>query len=228
VAVTYITWIWGDKYGEDDVNKLAAGIRRNTRQNFRFVVFSDRKLKVAPPIEVKTIEDKDLIGRGCFCRLRMFDPEWQKRHGFDDVMISLDLDLVITANVDTLFKRKEKFLILKGVNAVNPNPLNCSLMMLRAGAMADIWQKFSLEAAETMKYHEFPDDQGWIWHRAKVPDGWVGGPSSGVYAFMKPGWPFQIGQSLPRGAVIVAFVGSKKPSQFSRLDWVARHWRSGL
>lgn len=225
--MTYITWIWGDKYGEEDVNKLAASIGRNTRENHRFVVFSDRKLKVAPPAEVKTIEDKHLIGRGCFCRLRMFDPEWQMRHGFDDKIVSLDLDLVITANVDALFRRKEKFLILKGVNAVNPNPLNCSLMMLRAGEMPQIWQKFSIDKVETMKYHEFPDDQGWIWHLVQFPDGWVGGSSSGVYGFRKPGWPFQNGQALPRGAVIVAFVGSKKPSQYSRLDWVMRHWRSG-
>lgn len=222
MALAFITWLWGDKYNEGDIQKLAAGVRRHYPGDFRFVVYADRPLNLPSPIDARLIANPDLVGRSCFCRLRMFDPTWQGWHGFDDRIISLDLDAVITGSLVGLFDRTEPFLILRGVNAVNPNPFNCSVMMLRAGECAEVWNDFTPEKAKAVPFHNFPDDQGWIWHKLPQAAGWDAGRASGIYGFQKPGWP--PGQALPHDARIVAFIGWRKPSMFKHIRWVKNHW----
>ena len=209
--LTVVTWIWGDKYSFEYAHRLHRGLRRNLRQDFDFEVLT--------PLP----EDAELVGRGCFCRLRMFDPGWQEEMLIRDRLVCLDLDVVITGPLDELFDRPESLVILRGANAKNPNPFNCSALMLRAGAHPEIWRDFSLERAEKIPRHDWADDQGWLWH--KVPDaaGWQCGAESGIYAFRKPGWPSD--DRLPRDARIVAFPGARDPSQFEHLDWVREHWR---
>lgn len=212
--LTICTWVWGTKYGPHYLAKLSAALRRNVEQPFEFVVFSPQP------------QDAHLIDKpGCFARLRMFDPEWQKAIGLEGRLVCLDLDLVITGPLDELFDRPEPFVILQGANASNPCPFNGSVMMLRAGAHPEVWSDFNVNEARRIPFFEYPDDQGWLAH--KVPDaaGWKAGPESGVYAFQKPGWPAR-SEALPKDARIVAFPGWRDPHLFTHLDWVRRHWRA--
>jgi hypothetical protein len=225
VAVTFIAWLWGKKYDGMDVAKLGAGIRRHYHRNYHFVVFSDRAVSLPDGIEVRLISNPELMGQGCFCRLRMFDPDWQAANGFDDRIVSLDLDAVIVGMMEPLFDRSEPFLILQNVNAMNPNPFNCSVMMLRAGAHPEVWSDFSMEKAAAVPFHKFPDDQGWLWHKLPAAAGWDAGHQSGIYGFQKPGWPRYTGQELPRDARIVCFIGWRKPQLFGKLPWMKVHWR---
>lgn len=227
MAVDFVTWLWGDKYNESHVAKLAAGVWRNYKAPHRFVVFTDRPRELPAGVEQRSISDPELIGRGCYCRLRMFDPAWQQRHGFEDRVVSLDLDLIAVGPFGDLFERDDSFLILRGVNARNPNPYNCSVMQLRVGRHAEIWSDFSVSKAARAPFHEFPDDQGWIWHKLPVVAGWPGGQQSGIYAFQKPGWPMGHDAELPPNARIVTFIGWRKPELFGRLPWVKAHWRVG-
>lgn len=205
------TWRWGKKYSHDYVEKLRAAVARNVRQEYKFCVFSpeadDEYLTKIP---------------GCFARLRMFDPEWQQKHGLEGRIVCVDLDCVVTAELDPLFDRPENFAILHGGNSSNPCPYNGSLWMLRSGKRPDVWQDFSLKRAEQVPSYEFPDDQGWFAH--KIPDaaGWKVG-ESGVYCFQKPGWPK--GDALPENARLVAFPGWRDPSKFAQLDWIKENWK---
>lgn len=218
------TWLWGDKYGKDDVAKLAAGFRRHLKRPFRFLLITDDPSKAPDGVEPWALRDTLLTKtRGCFARLRMFDPEWQAWHEIDQAVICADLDLIVTGPLDPLFDGDEPFKILQGANAANPCPYNGSLMMLRAGAHPEVWSDFSLEKAAAVPYYDFPDDQGWLWHKVPNAAGWKAGPESGVYAFQKPDWPK--GTDLPAGARIVAFPGWREPKKFAHLDWVKEHWR---
>lgn len=190
----------------------------------RFVVFSDRNLKLIG-VDNRPIEDKYLATKSCFCRLRMFDPAWQKRNGFDGPILSLDLDLVITAKLDPLLVTESSFKILQGVNKINPCPYNASVMLLKPGHHGEVWDDFSLENAGTMQYHEFPDDQGWIWHKLPNADGWKPGDESGIYGFQKPGWPLgEMGTTLPPNARIVSFIGKRKPGMYAGVPWIRKYW----
>lgn len=210
--LTICTWRWGSKYPGQYVERLKAGVTRHLAQPFRFAVF-------APEAEDEHLAEIP----GCFCRLRMFDPAWQAKHGLTGRIVCMDLDLIVTGPLDPLFDRPEPFVILQGANASNPCPYNGSLQMLRAGAHAEIWRDFSVDAARKVPYFAFPDDQGWLAARLQDAAGWQAGPSSGVYAFAKPGWPK--GSALPDGARMVAFPGRRDPCQFTHLDWVKENWR---
>ncbi len=114
-------------------------------------------------------------------------------------------------------------------------------MMLTPGVHPQVWRDFSLASVSAVTHYEYPDDQAWIAHKVPAAAGWRAGPSSGLYAFMKPGWPkgrtgirqwltrtkaqdSPGGESLPPDARLVVFPGFRDPSQFVHLTWVQRHW----
>lgn len=210
-SLTVGAWFWGDKYNSNYIGRLQRGVARHLTQPYRFKIFNPSQ------------EDEYLTKLpGCFARLRMFDPKWQKENDIDR-LVCLDLDSVITGPLDPLFDRPEPFVILQGANAVNPCPYNGSLMMLRAGAHPEVWNDFSLEAAQQIPKHEFPDDQGWLWHKVPGTARWKAGSESGVYAFQKPGWPRGT-KSLPSDTRLVVFPGWRDPAKFVHLDWVRENW----
>ena len=218
--LTITTWLWGNKYGQSDVAKLHGGLRRHLKQKFRFILFSSQAVN-PPGIERNPIWDMGLIGQGCFVRLRMFDPEFQVKHKINGRLVCIDLDTVITGHLDPLFDRPEPFIILQGANSVNPCPFTAALMMVRTGFYSPLWNDFEMSKMDTIPFYEFPDDQGWIYHKAPDAAGWKCG-KDGVYAFQKPGWPR--GNALPRDARLVTFNGWRSPSKFQSLDWVQRNW----
>lgn len=205
--------------------RLQEAVRRHLKMPHRFVLFTDQPLS-CPGVDVRELEDRALTTRSCFCRLRMFDPAWQKRQYFREPMWALDLDLVITGAIDSLAATDSSFKILQDVNQVNPCRFNASVMLLKPGQHGEVWGEFSLKNAGEAPYHEFPDDQGWIWHKLPNADGWKAGPESGIYGFKKPGWPLG-SVELPADARIVAFIGRRKPQMFAGLPWIKKYW-SGL
>jgi hypothetical protein len=210
-ALTVLTWLWGTKYSTDYVTKLASGLMRNLKQPHRFLpIFVDK-------------DDPLIAVRGCFVRLRMFDPKWQRDNGISGRVICLDLDLVITGKLDQIFDRWESFVILQGANSSNPCPFNGSVVMFRTGYHTNLWTDFSLKAAEHIKCFSFPDDQGWYWHKLPDAAGWKVGPSSGIYAYRKPGWPQ--GDHLPPDARMVCFPGKADPKHLAFMPWMQHHWR---
>jgi hypothetical protein len=208
------TFRWGSKYPGHYVERLRAGVERNLTQEYKFAVFAplaqDEYLTKVP---------------GCFCRLRMFDPAWQERHGITigDRIVSIDLDTVITGPLDPLFDIDDPFAILLNANSSNPCRYNGSVFSFLAGYRPDVWSDFSLKAASQIKYDSFPDDQAWLNH--EIPDAkrWEVGPESGIFAYCKPHWPK--GDALPKDARIVAFPGWRDPSKFTHLSWVKENWR---
>lgn len=223
-----VTWWWGTKYDAHYVERLRNGLRRHLRQPYRLLCMADRLLDrpVIDGLGYRQILDYELLAeKGCFARLRMFDQQWQFSRDIapDDRMVCIDLDCVITGDLDPLFLRPDPFVILTGANAVNPCPFNGSLWMLRAGYRPDVWGDFSLEAAAKIPFYAFPDDQSWFAHKIPDASAWQVGPRSGVYAFKKPGWPD--GDALPKDARLVAFPGWRDPSKFGHLSWVKEHWR---
>lgn len=220
--LTVVTWIWGLKYGDHYVRKLRAAVARNLKQPHRFLCVTDMARHL-PGIETTPIPDadRDLTKiPGCLVRLRMFDPVWQKANGIDGKIVNIDLDAVVTGPLDDLFYGDE-FTILQNINTTNPCPYNGSLFMFRAGSHSDLWGDFSREAISHIRYHAFPDDQGWFWHKIPHAAAWT--PADGVYGFKKVGWPS--GDDLPQGAKVVAFPGWRDPAKFENLDWISKHWR---
>ncbi len=169
--------------------------------------------------------DYPLLDRlGCLARMRVFSKEMQEQMGAEkgDRIVNIDVDAVITGNLDPLFDRDDEFTIMQHFNGTNPCPFNGSLWMFRAGERHDVSDDFSLDEyhARKVPVHAIPDDQGWLHY--KFPDAKAYTPADGAYCFEKNTWPG--GLTLPEGARIVAFPG-RDPAKFTHLDWVERHWR---
>ena len=131
-----VTWHWGKKYSAEYVRRLARGLRRHITQSHRFIVMTDRS--GIPEFECHEIlgADRELLSiKGCFARLRMFDPKWQHSLALDGAkrIVCIDLDTVICGPLDPLFNRTERFVILHGANAANPCPYTACLFMLQSG-----------------------------------------------------------------------------------------------
>lgn len=221
--LTICSYKWGDKYGPEYVARLVNGLHRHLEQPFRFILVSDRDCAI-DGVERVSISDIELTKvKGCFARLRLFDPDWQNGLGLDDVIVCVDLDTVTTGPLDATFSRPEPFVILQGANASNPCPYNGSIWMLRASYRPDVWSDFSLDKVAAIPHDAFPDDQAWFAHKLPGAAGWKAGAQSGIYAFMKPGWPG--GTDLPKDARLVSFPGWRDPKKFSHLPWVKDHWR---
>jgi hypothetical protein len=94
-GLTICTWV-GRQIRPDYVEKLFAGVRRNLEQDY------------VPMVTTPPAEDLHLTEmKGCFARLRMFDPAWQAANGIEpgDRIVCMDLDLVVTGSLDELFDR---------------------------------------------------------------------------------------------------------------------------
>lgn len=231
-SLNIFTWLWGDKYPLCYLERLRDGLRRHLREDHRLVCLFHGDTQLSQGTRPSGVEfwpiaqdDLPLLEiKGCFARLRLFDPAFHSEFGLKrgNRAVCIDLDTVVTGPLDILFYRPESFLILTGANAQNPCPYNGSLWMLRVGYALDVWQDFSLEAAAKVPFFGFPDDQGWLWHKLPGHVGWKAGSASGVYAFQKPGWPK--GDELPADARLVVFPGWRDPGKFEHLPWVKKHW----
>ena len=207
------TWVWGTKYNADYVRRWRDGINRNLRQPHDLLIFS-------PDDDTRYLTEI----KGCFCRLKMFSPEWQEKIGLEtgERLVCTDLDVVFTGPLDPLFDRPEEFVILGGANALNPCDFNGSLMMLRGGSNHQIWSEFSVEKAKKQPFFEFADDQQWLFNNLPSAATWRVGKSSGIYSFQKRGWPGN--DILPEGARCVVFPGWRDPSRFLKLEWIRENW----
>jgi hypothetical protein len=219
------TWLWGDRYRAEDVHKLRDSVARNLKQRHRFFVVTDAPEEF-PGTETVWIKREDyslLAIKGCFARLRMFDPIWQMENSIYQPLLCIDVDTVVTGELDPLVDRQEDFVILSGGNASNPCPFNGALLLLRPGTNHHLWRSFSIDNIMNIPHYEFPDDQGW--YAQQVPNAgiWKAGPSSGVYVYGKPGWP-KGSEELPHGARAVTFIGRKEPRVFQHLEWVRENW----
>jgi hypothetical protein len=215
--LTVLCFRWGTKYRDEYVARLAAGVKRHLSMPHRFLCVTNDPA----PCETIPIDDVDLLSvrDGCYVRLRAFDPAWQAKHGIER-LVWLDLDTVVTGSLDKLFDRPEPLVVLRGGHW-NPCPMNGSVLMLKAGAHADVWERFNVEEAERISVVNgkwLGSDQTWIAHMAPKAEGWT--YRDGVYSVFKPGWPGH----LPSDARLVFFTGKKTDPATFGAPWVAKHW----
>jgi hypothetical protein len=162
---------------------------------------------------------------GCLARMRMFDWYWQRSIGArsGDRIVNIDVDAVVTGNLDPLFDRDDEFTIMQGFNQTNPCPFNGSLWLFRAGERHDVWRDFGPDAHQKygVPVHSIPDDQGWL--HFKFPNAGAYTPRDGIYAFKKIGWGEAGRRGFPTNARVIAFPG-RNPGKYSELDWIKKHW----
>jgi len=108
--VTVCCVYWGDKFPIEYVTNLKRMVARNTTIPHHFICFSDKKIK---GVETRILK-------------KGFDGWWNKLQLFDvsnnlpsENVVYLDLDTVITGNIDWLLKHRGIIMGIEDVGSVN-------------------------------------------------------------------------------------------------------------
>jgi hypothetical protein len=252
--LTFVTWLWSGKtmgrdrvdYVADHVNRMASMLARHVTIPHEVVCVTDMAEGIDSGVRIVPMWT-DLAGHGrCYRRLKVFDPAMRDVLG--PRIVSIDLDTVITGNIDHLFARPEPFVIWGDPSRMPHTPYCGSLFMLEIGYRPDVFFDFDPGVATGLRraHGAIGSDQAWMGHVIKDAPRW--GKQDGVYSFrldiqLRIGVPQggyicgrrrPTGQlanrdgSLPENARIVFFHGAEDPSQTHlhvHHKWISEHWR---
>lgn len=230
-----VTFWWHDNnykdrdkitFGVEHVEKLARSCKRHCTYDFDFVLVTDLPEKHWGEFKdvdrVVPLWDDNRDMGGCYVRLKAFDRETGLKLANKRFMW-LDLDIVITGNIDFLFNHKHSFWSWVDVNP--PTPYCGSLVGMDVGARQEVWDKFARYESKKQAQRYIGTDQAWIGH-VLGPREKVFGRDDGVYSYKKHIMHREkekYTNILPERTKMVVFHGDVDPS-ISKAQWVKENW----
>ena len=237
--IQVVTFLWNDenyrfnglfRYGADHVNRWALAVRRNLTIEHEIVCITDGVGGLDPSIRVIPLWDDLRDMGGCYTRLRAFSPDMKDIIG--PRFVWMDVDCVITGNLDPLFSRTEDFVIWS--NGYSGNPYCGSMVMMDAGARRCVWDDFGPDCPDLASRY-VGTDQAWIAHRLgdgeatwTQKDGVLSRYDVGILNGMTRKSFKLRPKPLRDNAKIVFFHGPVDPSLpeiQENLPWIKDHWR---
>jgi hypothetical protein len=213
----------GTVYGPDYVNKLFNMISRNTTRPFRFVCFTERRTGIDERIETRPLP---YMLRGWWCKIPLFAPPPCIE---DAQIVAIDLDVVVTGNIDWLMDWRGDFCGLSAWTTANGDMTrkyyNGSLWSLRPGAHKKVWENFVHRGDEIMK--TYYSDQEYISEQilnAPTFDELFPGK---ILGFNTDWWNLQP-EHRPDAmkTPLWVFHGFPKPSEaYKKVEWIREHWQ---
>jgi hypothetical protein len=155
-----------------------------------------------------------------------------------DRLFQLDIDVVLTGNIDAIVDRPEPFVIWKSdSNWGEKWAYNATVMLTTPGAKDSVWRRYAADPVGVMKAAEVAgfgakvnSDQAAAMYLLKDdPDVPVWTQADGIFAYrVFAGKHGERGQVLPEGCKLVSFHGPRDPSVpdlQQKSPWIADHWR---
>lgn len=246
MTLQIVTFKWGSRYTADHVVRLRNMLYRNLTIPWEFVVITDAigsadewaktpELEGIVPTRFLPLWNEMRDTKGCGVRIPAFAPHMREFIGPRFAWI--DLDVVITGNVDHIFGRTEDFIALRPPQG--PLAYQGSLVMMDAGAAKEVYEHWTPSRYEALKGFYAGSgmlagevsDEGWMTYvlgseRPAINGGW-GKREDGVYFFRKD---LARGlKPLPEDARMVIMNGRANDPSFGDLQrkcgWIREHWR---
>ncbi len=240
---TIICMKWGTRYGPDFVNRLYNAIQKHTERDTRLVCFTDDSTDINPDVQIEPIPDINLpedLKWTPWRKLTMWKAPLADLEG--DVLF-LDLDLVITGNLDDFFDYEPGlFCVIDNWTQPGQRIGNTSCFRFPVGKYTQIYDDIQTNPAPILAKYNI--EQVYI---TKEIEDFVFWPAIWCVSFkhsLLPKWPMNFFKTpeLPRDTRIVAFTGKpdqdeasigvwpapwyKKIYKFVRpTPWIAEHWR---
>src|SRR5690606_29823554 len=135
-------------FSSEHVNVLERMVRRNYDGDIRFICVTDDPVGIEGETFPLWDDFNDVPNPhgateypSCFRRLKLFDPATQAALGIapGDRVVSLDLDTVVTGDLNALWDRHEPFVGWAVKNRFHDRVFNGSMWMLRARAFEQVW-----------------------------------------------------------------------------------------
>jgi len=225
--MNFVCVCYGDKYSVEYVQNLYNMVKRNTTLPLNFVVFTDHvkmHKMVEGDIDVRKFPENDL--EGWWNKLQLFHPNTD----LPDTTLYMDLDVVITDNIDCFFTYKPEADFV-GMNDFNPvtKQWNSSVMRFNQNQYHDkLWRRFYKDRPNLLR--RFPGDQNLISDFIKDSPGCVSFPDSWTQSYK---WYDRSGTRYSRSAMtyehngeslVTVFHGQPNPHQ-SEQEWVKNAWK---
>jgi hypothetical protein len=153
---------WGTKYGPEYVNNLYRGVARNTTLPFSFHCFTDNATGIDSPIVTHPLVYPGLDG--WWNKLYLFSKELP----IEGRIMYLDLDTLITGNIDDILRVNEGFVVLRdfltGIwKGITTNDfVGSGIMSYEAHQHSYLWEDFIKNSKEIIKSIKPHGDQVWI------------------------------------------------------------------
>ncbi len=206
---------WGTKYGSIYINRLYSMVERNITPPFRFVCFCDDSSDIRPEVECHPLPELDFeipkTKKGIWPKSRLWNKNLADLKG---PFLFLDLDLIITNNLDVFFEFGDPDDVVLAHNPTNPFDKMGQTSVYRApvGKLYPLLEQFSKNPLEIAEQYGF--EQRYVTQNA--PEGIKMWPKSWVKHFRRHcRRPFPLNYFLPpkltKGAKIVIFPGDLEP-----------------
>ena len=160
----------GDKFSDDYVLNLQEGVAKNVTVDHKFFCYTDK-----PVPGVKCLELPMDLG-GWWNKMQLFSPETTIRNGIGKYVF-LDLDTIITSNIDWLLDYDGEFMGIEnlGINNSKYEDIRQYVGVLQSGVLAwdslecsKIWDFFLKHKNEIMR--NFRGDGEFLHALIKSPD----------------------------------------------------------
>ncbi len=217
---------WGTKYGPRFINRLYGMVARNITPPFSFTCFTDTAEGVRPEVDCQPLPVLDVAmptnTKGIWPKARL----WGKTLGtLTGPVLFLDLDLVITGNIDDLFTYGDPDRVILARNPAKPFERlgQTSVFRFPVGKLLPLQQKFIADPQGVADEYGF--EQRFVTRNA--PGGIDLFPRAWVRHFRYqclPVFPLNLilTARLPTDARIVIFPGGLHPEHAIKGGWSGR------
>ena len=211
---------WGSRYGPEFVNRLYTSIKRHTKKITKVYCFTDDPKNINKNVICKPLPGLNLPNIISLTPWRKLSV-WQfPLYDLTGDVLFLDLDLVITGNLDQFFDYKPgRYCVIENWTQLGQNIGNTSCFRIPVGTYHSIFKDFEDDPVKIWKKYHI--EQIYISDKIKDQVFW---PSDWCKSFkhnLLPKWPFRIWKPaiLPNNTSIVAFTGKPDPDDVIKGKW---------
>ena len=234
---TIICMKWGTLYGPEYVNILDAMIKRNITVDYKFICFTDDPTGINDHIETRPIPEIPLASASPISgwrKIASLSPEL----GIEGTVLFLDVDLVITGNIDVFFEyEKGEFCCIENWSQLGRGIGNSSVYRYQADAHHDIFNYFCNNIDKV--YKDYVSEQEYLTKMVAKTQEVKWWPDAICRSFKRHCMPKGIMRylkkpKLPDDCRILVFHGPPKPTEAAEgiykkyikpSPWILDFWR---
>ncbi|WP_407943690.1 hypothetical protein [Martelella alba] len=224
---TIVCMKWGTRYPADYVNRMWSAIKRNTERETRLVCFTDDPDGIDPAVTTFPLPDitiPEVLAWTPWRKLSLWQAPLADLEG--DILF-LDLDIVITGNLDDLFDfAPGKYCVCENWTQKGKGIGNTSVFRWHVGRNTHVFNDFNADGYPI--FQKYRIEQTYI---SDVVDDMVFWPQEWCVSFkhsLVPAWPLNFFKvpPLPAGTRVVAFTGKPDPDEAAIGKWPAgKAWK---
>lgn len=202
------------------VNNLYKGVRRFASRDFTFICFTNEKMK-GLNINIKTRPFHSPTEKGVLPRLYMFSRDAGL---FEQQVLCLDLDVVITGQLDDIMEYEGLFCARSKFKPGEEYKLDGDIMSFQASEKTEelFWKPFVENVEESVKMTN-GRERYWMRHVADdFADRWDNFAPGQVISYKRH--VEKKGKELPDNARIVSCHGFPRPHQIKD-KWIKEYWK---